>query len=48
MAMANMDLIGVFVTKLCPVQALACGVDVRRWRAALAAVSSETAAEPKT
>ena len=25
MAMANMDLIGVFVTKLWPVQALACG-----------------------
>ena len=23
--MANMNLIGVFVTKLCPVQALACG-----------------------
>ena len=25
MAMANMNLIGVFVTKLWPVQALACG-----------------------
>ena len=25
MAMANMDLIGVFVTKLWPVQALVCG-----------------------
>ena len=25
MAMENMNLIGVFVTKLCPVQALACG-----------------------
>ena len=27
MAMANMNLIGVFVTKLWPVQALACGGD---------------------
>ena len=25
MAMANMNLIGVLVTTLCPVQALACG-----------------------
>ena len=25
MAMANMNLIGAFVKKLCPVQALACG-----------------------
>ena len=25
MAMANMNLIGIFVTKLWPVQALACG-----------------------
>ena len=25
MAMANMNLIGVIVTNLCPVQALACG-----------------------
>ena len=25
MAMANINLIGVFVTKWCPVQALACG-----------------------
>ena len=30
MAMANMNLIGVFVTKLWPVQALACGGGVRR------------------
>ena len=27
MAMANMNLIGIFVTKLWPVQALACGGD---------------------
>ena len=40
MAKANMNLIGVFVTKLWPVQALA-------W-AAVAAETAETAAQPKT
>ena len=32
MAMANMNMIGVFVTKLWPVQALACGGGGGVWR----------------
>ena len=42
MAMANMNLIGVFVTKLWPVQALAYG------GGGGGAAAAETAAQPKT
>ena len=45
MAMANMNLIGVFVTKLWPVQALAAAAAAAAETAETAA--AETAAQPK-